>query len=313
MSVLINSFGNCQTNIKGTGIPICTLDSIGDYLGMGLLQKGTSFDITNKNVLIDETVIDGLIKSRKLHQLINKLEFTGETPENEVFTDATGLEKSVRDGKTKFTTMYDGSLHRLSAIHSYKGHNRWDALLYFQKGVLMTANVGVTKAKGFTIGRFDVSSIKFLKGTDVQQISTIAQFTKPDEINQRFIFRTWESLGVDLSEKQGVIDTVVEVVTPPIATGLTMSVKVTLAENTDSTVLGLESILAWATGGTQTTPKNNPTTCVYNANTGLYDLGFASAFIVGDTFKPRLITGSNNVYEDGYGMFYAGESVLGTI
>lgn len=313
MSVLLNSFGDCQLTIKGTGIPSCSLQSIGDYLGFSLLQKSTSFAITNGDIAISETIVEDLIKSRKLHQFINKIGSTQDVAENEVFTDSIGFETSIREGKMKISTMFGGSLHRLSAIHTFKGQNRWDMMLHFSKGVLLTSNVSGTEAKGFSIGRFDVTSVKFLQGTDAQQVSTIAQFTKPDELNSRFVFIPWDKLGCDLSEKQGVIDTIVKVVTPPSAAGTTMSVKVTLAENADSVVLGLANTTAWATGGVQTTTKASPNAVVYNATTMNYDLTFATPFVTGDTFAPRLITGANDVYEDGYGMFYAGKSTTGTV
>jgi hypothetical protein len=230
-----------------------------------------------------------------------------------VFTDSIGLERSVREGKTKFTTMYDGSMHRLSSIHSLKGHNRWDVALYFSEGMLITVNTTGTSAKGFTAGRFDVSAIKFLNGTDVQQVSTIVQLTKPEEFNDRFLFIPWDKLGVDLSTKNGVIDCDITVVTPATNGTSTISVKVTAKSNSDTTILGLEAITGvFATGGVQTTTKPSPTVS-YNVNTGLYDLLFATAFVTGDTYQPRLISGSTNVVSDGFGMFYAGQSELKTV
>ena len=153
MSVLINDFGNCQTGVKGTGTTNCDFETVGDYLGQGLFQNGVEFAITAGSVAIDEAIIDGLIQDRKLHQLIDRLGFTQDTPENEVFTDGIGLESSVRTGKTKFTTMYARGLENAKALHSLKGQNRWTAALYFTEGVVLTTNVAGTAAKGFSSSR----------------------------------------------------------------------------------------------------------------------------------------------------------------
>lgn len=313
MAVLINDFGNCQSDVKGTGTTNCDFETVGDYLGQGLLTKGTTFAITAGSVAIDETIIDSLIQDRKLHQLIDRLGFTQDTPENEVFTDGIGLESSVRTGKTKFTTMYARGLENAKALHSLKGQNRWDTILYFTEGVVLSVNVAGTKAKGFDVGRFDVSTIKFLSGTDKQQVSTIMQLTKPDELNDRALFIPWDKLGVDLSLKDGVVDCSITVVTPPVNLGTTMSVKLTSASNSGNVLLGFDNILHWATGGTQATPKLAPTAIAYNSSTGYYDMTFGSAFVTGDKYQPRLRDLTQDVAVDALGKFYAGRAVLGTI
>lgn len=313
MATLMNDFGDCQTDVKGTGTTPCDFLSFGDYLGKGMLNKGTSFNITAGQVTLDETVFDGLIQDRKLHQLINRLGFTQDTPENEVFTDGTGLESSVRDGKPKLTTMFarGGEFHK--ALHSLKGDNRWDAFLYYTNGILLTTNQAGTKAKGFDGGRFDVSTIKFLAGTDPQQGHSMIQFTRPNEFNDSHLFITWEKLGFDASLKDGVIDCTVTVVTAPTNTDLTMSVKLTSTSNTENILLGFDDILNWATGGTQTTPKVAPSAIAYNSATGLYDMTFATAFVTGDTYQPRLRDLTKDVAVDANGKFYAGKAVLGTV
>ena len=313
MPVQINNFGDCQVNTKGTGTTFCDFESVGDYLGKGLLTKGTTFAITSGSVAIDQAVFDGLIQDRALHQLIDRLAFSQDTPDNEVFTDGTGLESSVRDGKTKFTTMYSRGLENAKAIHSLKGQNRWDVVLYFTEGILLSTNADGTAAKGFSVGRFDVSTVKFLAGTDKQQVSTIMQLTKPNEMNDNALFIPYTTLGFDASLVDGVVDCVVTVVTPPINTGVTMSVKLTSASNTGNILLGFDDVLNWATGGTQATPKLAPTAVAYNSGTGLYDMTFASAFVTTDTFQPRLRDLTKDVAVDAEGKFYSGRATLGTV
>lgn len=313
MSVLINDFGDCQTDVKGTGTTVCDFLSFGDLLGIGVLAKGTTFAITSGSVALTEAVFDGLIQDRTLHQLINRLNFTQDTPDNEIYTDPTGLESSIRDGKPKQTLMFarGGEFHK--ALHSLKGDNRWDIFQYFSNGILLTTNQAGTLAKGFDAGRFDVSTLKYLAGTDPQQGSCMIQFTRPDEFNKTHLFITWEALGFDASLVDGVVDCVVTVVTPPTNTDTTMTVRLTSASNTGNVLLGFDDILNWATGGVQTTPKAAPTAVAYNSTTGNYDMTFATAFITGDTYQPRLRDLTQNVAVDANGKFYAGRSEIGTV
>ena len=196
MAVLINDFGDCQKNVKGTGTTNCDFETVGDYLGQGLLDQGITFPIdANGSITIDEAVIDGLIQDRKLHQLIDRMAFTQDTPENEVFTDGTGLESSVRTGKTKFTTMYARGLENAKAIHSLKGQNRWDTILYFTEGLVMCTNVAGTAAKGLAVGRFDVSSlISISSATELRLLFTaMLSNTFPKSYKNRTINPSWES------------------------------------------------------------------------------------------------------------------------
>lgn len=313
MPVVINNFGNCVTSVDGTGTTSCDFLSFGDLLGQGVLRKGENFAITNGSVAIDEAVFDGLIQDRKLHQLINRMNFTQDTPENEVFTDPTGLESSIRDGKPKLTVGYNRGGENAKNIHSLRGDNRWDMFLYFTNGILMTTDSAGTIAKGFDVGRFDVSTLKFLAGTDPQQVSTMVQFTRANEFNKTHLFIRWEELGFDASLKDGVVDCIVKVVTPPTNSGTTMSVKLTSASNTGNVLEGFDNVLNWATGGVQATPKAAPSAIVFNANTGNYDMTFASAFVTGDTYQPRLRDLNKDVAVDAIGKFYAGKATLGTI
>jgi len=313
MSVQLNDFGNCATDFKGTGTTQCDWDSVGDYLGYGLTNDGIKFPITSGSMAISEAIFDGLIQDRTLHQHINRMAFTQDTPENEVFTDGTGLESSVRTGKTKFTTMFARGLENAKAMHSFKGQGIWNSILYFTEGIVLTTDVAGTYGKGFAVGRYDVSTVKFLSGTDKQQVSTIQQFTQPNEINDLAVFIPYTKLGFNPSLKDGVIDCVVTVVTPPTNSGTTMVIKLTSASNTGNVLTGFDDVLHWATGGTQTTAKAAPSAIAYSSATGYYTLTFASAFVTGDTYQPRLRDLTKDVAVDALGKFYAGRAVLGTV
>lgn len=311
MSSKLNAFGNCILAVKGTGTGPCAFETFGDYLGMSLFDKGLKFAVTAGSVAFDDAIYGLGIQDRKIHPLIRRMNFTQDTPENEVFTDPTGLESSIRDAKPKMTTMYSRGGENAKAIHSLKHDNRWDGALIFTKGLLVTSDVAGENLKGFDIGRFDVSTIKFLAGTDKQQISTMAQFTSPDEFNKRHVFLTWEQIGADLSQQDGVIDVNITVVAPVAASATTFEIDAFFADNTESPVLGLLTANL-RIGGTQTTPK----TVTLAANTsvpGRYTVTASSAFITGDTYKPTLRDTSKDVAVDTLGKYLAGSSALGTV
>lgn len=306
----LNDFGDCASDILGTGTTTCDILSYGDYLGKGLLEKGLNFPITNGANPITESVFDGLIQDRKLHQLINRMAFTQDTPENEVYTDPEGFESSIRDGKPKLTTMYNrgGEFHK--ALYSLRGDNKWDAFLYFTEGMLLATNVAKTALKGFNGGRFDVSTLRFLAGTDPQQGSAIMQFRSPAEFGRYFQFIPWDKLGFDASQKDGVVDASVTFGASgaPTATDTTFSLKVTPASNAGSPsfAAAYDDVLNWAIGGTQATPKTISTVS-YNGDTQELDFVVSSAFIAGDTLQPRLRDLTKDVAVDVYGKFAAGK------
>lgn len=312
MGAKIDSFGDCLNKIKGTGKAPCEPKSYGDLVGEVLFDKGTKFAITNNEVALDETIYTTLLQDREAHPLIKRMNFSQDTPDNEVYTDPTGLESSIRDGKPKFTFMFaqGGNFHK--ALSSLDGDDRWDAGLIFSKGLLLTASVDETYAKGFDGGRFNVPTIKFLQGTDPQQSSAIMQFTDPDEFNDRHIFLTWAELGFDMSKVDGVIDVRLTVVTPPTIGGTTFSVDAVYEGNKSTKVLGLGVTAKWAIGGIQA-GGTKTLTVSYNTSTKLYDFEANSAFADGDTIAPRLVDGSKNVAKDDNDKLYAGEAKLYTL
>jgi hypothetical protein len=313
MAGILNAYGDCATLVGGTGYGSCDPKTMGDLLALSVFDKSVSFPITNGVATISESVIDGLIQDRKLHNLIDRKNFTQEVKESEIFTDGTGLESLVRAGKTKLMMEFANGLTNSQAIYSLRGDNRWNVALCFDKGVLFSRNIAGTKLLPIDTGLFDVSNVTFLQGTDLEKVKVSMQLKRVDDIMKYGTFITYEELGFNLASKMGVIDAVVTVTTPPTNLGTTMSVRAVFKGNQNTPISSLDLITYWATGGTQTTPKAAPTTVVLNATTGDYDMTFATAFATADTYQPRLRDSSKNVAKTAVGDFFAGQSELGTI
>jgi hypothetical protein len=224
----IFEYGTCAEDILGTGQGDCPITDFGDLKGEGLLKKGTKLNLATDT--LNETAFRGLITGGKLHQLINSYSFEDNTPENEKSTSSDGLMQSIRDGKPMFNLIFTKGAVYHSAVHSLKGDNRWDSILYFTDGLLMALDTAKENLKGFNAGIFDVESLKVKSGSEPQQTKTSIQFKDPKEFNRRWVFFTWDELGFNALQIEGVINTNVSFNVNPVA-GSTIAVKLSDAYN----------------------------------------------------------------------------------
>ena len=201
--IKINAFGQCSEDILGTGIGECPITDLGDLQGLGLLKKGTTLSIATDS--FDETAFRALIKDGKLHQVINSYAFEDTTPESERSTSSVGLMESVRAGKPMYNFTFKKGLGFHKAVYSLKGQNRWDAMFYFTKGILMAYNTSKTSLKGFNAGMLDVDSYKFKVGAETEFSKATLQLVSAEEFNTRWVFFPYEEIGFNALEIDGVI------------------------------------------------------------------------------------------------------------
>jgi len=232
----IFEYGKCAEDILGTGQGDCPITDFGDLKGEGLLKKGTKLNLATDT--LNEAAFRGLITGGKLHQLINSYSFEDNTPENEKSTSSDGLMQSIRDGKPMFNLIFTKGAVYHSAVHSLKGDNRWDSILYFTDGLLMALDTAKENLKGFNAGIFDVESLKVKSGSEPQQTKTSIQFKDPNEFNRRWVFFTWDELGFNALQIEGVINTNVSFNVNPVA-GSTIAVKLSDAYNRSISYLEL--------------------------------------------------------------------------
>ena len=230
--IKINAFGQCSEDILGTGIGECPITDLGDLQGLGLLKKGTTLSIDTDS--FDETAFRALITDGKLHQVINSYAFEDTTPESERSTSSVGLMESVRAGKPMYNFTFKKGLGFHKAVYSLKGQNRWDAMFYFTKGILMAYNTSKTSLKGFNAGMLDVDSYKFKVGAETEFSKATLQLVSAEEFNTRWVFFPYEEIGFNALEIDGVIQA--EVAFDSVPQDGTTSVNVTLVDGYNSSI-----------------------------------------------------------------------------
>jgi len=230
--IKINAFGQCSEDILGTGIGECPITDLGDLQGLGLLKKGTTLSIATDS--FDETAFRALITDGKLHQVINSYAFEDTTPESERSTSSVGLMESVRAGKPMYNFTFKKGLGFHKAVYSLKGQNRWDAMFYFTKGILMAYNTSKTALKGFNAGMLDVDSYKFKVGAETEFSKATLQLVSAEEFNTRWVFFPYEEIGFNALEIDGVIQA--EVAFDSVPVNLDTSIDVTLVDGYNSSI-----------------------------------------------------------------------------
>jgi len=300
----LNSYGNCTTDLRGTGSRSCDIQTFGDVLGIGLFNKGFTLDAVADT--IDEETWKDRIKAFGLFPFLGVYNFEQTTPDNEVNTSSTGVLSKVRNGKPQFSFSFDkgGCFHK--ALYDKSGKSKWDLALLFDKGLLIATNQAGTKVKGFNMGLFDVETFKLVQGTDPQMSMAKIQLLDAEEFNLRHAFFTWEELLFNALEVEGVVDTKITVDT--VVDGSTSIVfQVASACNNDDLITSLDEITNYVVtvGGV-----NNPVTAVtYSNSTGKYT-ATVTALNEDDVVIIKLRDGSDDVAEDALGNLFKGQATF---
>ena len=106
MAIEIDSYGNCTTDLLGSGLGTCDITNYGDATGLVLFKKGISFDITDGSAAFGLTEYTNSVKSLDAFPYGGIYDFTQDTPENEKNTSSTGVITTIRDGKPQFGFMF---------------------------------------------------------------------------------------------------------------------------------------------------------------------------------------------------------------
>jgi len=229
----LNGFGVCADDNLGTGTGECPILDLGDLEGLGLVKKGTKTAVVGGQIDFSEVAFRTLITEGKLNQLRTSYAFEDTTPENEKSTSSTGLMQSVRAGKPMYNFTFKKGLGFAKALQSLKGSDRWDAYMYFSKGMLLAMNTSSANTasfvKGFNGGMFDVDSYKFKVGAETEFSKATLQLKDADEFNSKWVFLTWEELGFNALEIDGAIQT--EVTIDAAVLGVSSTVTVSLRDS----------------------------------------------------------------------------------
>lgn len=298
----LNSYGNCTTDLRGTGSRSCDIQSFGDALGIGLLTKGFTWNVATDT--INEASWVARIKAFGLFPFLGIYNFEQNTPDNETNTSSTGVLSKVRNGKPQFSFSFDkgGCFHK--ALYDKSGKSKWDLAMLFDKGLLLATNQAGDKVKGFNMGLFDVETFKLVQGTDPQMSMAKMQLLDAEEFNLRFQFFTWEQLGFNALEVEGVVDVII---TPDtIVSGADeIVVEIASACNNDDVIVGLDDELLYSV--TVDGVANVVTGVTYDTNTQKYTLALTSAVATSDVVIIKLKSGSTDVAEDASGNLFKGQ------
>ena len=218
----INKFGLCAEDVLGTGQGECPITDFGDLKGLGLLKKGTKLNLATDT--LNEVAFRTLITDGKLHQLVNSYAFEDTTPENERSTSSDGLMQTIREGKPMYSFTFKKGMYNAKAMQSLKGNNRWDAYFYFSEGLLVALDTAGENLKGFNGSMFDVDSYKFKQGAETEFSKVSLQLSDAKEFNQRFVFFTWDELGFNALEIEGVIEVNVAFDAAPVTASIALKV-----------------------------------------------------------------------------------------
>ena len=218
----INKFGLCAEDVLGTGQGECPITDFGDLKGLGLLKKGTKLNLATDT--LNEVAFRTLITDGKLHQLVNSYAFEDTTPENERSTSSDGLMQTIREGKPMYSFTFKKGMYNAKAMQYLKGNNRWDAYFYFSEGLLVALDTAGENLKGFNGSMFDVDSYKFKQGAETEFSKVSLQLSDAKEFNQRFVFFTWDELGFNALEIEGVIEVNVAFDAAPVTAAIALKV-----------------------------------------------------------------------------------------
>jgi len=301
----LNSYGNCTTDLRGTGSRSCDIQSFGDVLGIGLLTKGFTWTVATDT--INEASWVARIKAFGLFPFLGIYNFEQNTPDNETNTSSTGVLSKVRNGKPQFSFGFDkgGCFHK--ALYDKSGKSKWDLALLFDKGLLIATNQAGDKVKGFNMGLFDVETFKLVQGTDPQMSMAKMQLLDAEEFNLRFQFFTWEQLGFNALEVEGVVD--VLITADEVVDGATeITFEIASACNNDDIIVGLDDELLYSV--TEDGVSNPFTAVSYDTDTQKYTGTLTNAVDAGDIVIVKLKSGSTDVAEDSSGNLFKGQTTI---
>lgn len=311
MAITFRNFGDCESDVLGTGSGTCDIRSFGDPRGIILFQKGWSLDVATDT--LDRATYINQLKGLMVFPLTELYNFEQATPENEKNTSSTGVLTEIRPGKPQFSFMFDKGSCFHKTVYDKRGKNRWDLGIIFETGVLLASNQDDTRLIGFDMGMLSVETFKLVQGTDPEMTTAMIQLLDADQFNAKHEFFSFDQLGFNMNRIDGVTETILSYSTAPVA-GTSVSVRVVGGCNSDELISGLDDAAKWRIGGTQASATTIDAVA-YNAANGTYTFTLDTALVSNDTVEFELFDTANTlrVVEDTIGELYKGKAPLATI
>lgn len=311
MAITFRNFGDCESDVLGTGSGTCDIRSFGDPRGAILLNKG--WFLSSATDTLDRDTYITQLKELVAFPLTELYNFEQPTPENEKNTSSTGVMTEIRPGKPQFSFMFDKGSCFHKALYDKRGKNRWDLAIIFETGVLFASNQDGSRLIGFDMGMLSVETFKLVQGTDPEMSTAMIQLLDADQFNARHEFFTFEQLGFNMNRIDGVVDVLLTYPTAPGA-ATTFTVSAVGGCNMDEVITGLDDPTKWRLGGTQAA-ATTISGVSFNASEGNYTVTVDSILASGDTVQLELFDSTNTVrvVEDSVGNLFKGKAPLATI
>lgn len=282
MAITINSFGDCGTNAKGSGITSCNKIDKGLLRGFGLVRRGWK-----KNILTDsltETEYREAVKNMDI------IPYTGlfnyEQPNEENVTETaptTGAISVIRAGLPSFNFIFNNGDCQHKSLYDKQGNNNYDLILIFEKGIQLVKKGD--NLQGYKTNAVQVSSY-VEKGAESAKSTVMIQLASAEEYNVNSVFLSnADDLGFDPNDVNGVIETNLIIGTN---TATTIPVTVKGACNSSYNILGLDDADGWTVTNTATgveievTVSSTPTGYLLEG-TGIPLTGITVTLLIEDT------------------------------
>lgn len=288
---------DCTTDFLGSGLRNCVISNLGDVNGFVLLSTSNDTKWNNDNPLTKEAYMD-ILKELKAFPYLRIYDFINNTPDNEVNTSALGINSVIRQGLPLYQMIFTKGTCFYKSLYD-KRNRYWQIAIVFNTGILLTQTAD-NKVRGFNISPFNVETYRLQSGTDLERSIVNIQLQDADEFNARNTFYTWESLGFDLREIEGVIDVEIEVVNS-VSGSDEVQVSVTSKCNDNDVILGLDDAAYWSVSG------STVTSVTQDADTGIYTLSLSGSLPVTGETTIKLSQGGVDVIEDLAGQLLKGK------
>jgi len=308
MPIIYNGYGDCASDLIGSGIGFCDPETLGDFVGINLYAKGSGrYSITGTL----KTLITNDIKALRRLPYRELYSFENNNAENETNTSNLQVMSVVRAGKPSFTFTFTKGTQFHKSLYSKMANSKWDYTFEFTNGELMAlSNDGLT-LEPFKGGMLSVQSINFASGTDLQTSTATLQLLDATQFNTRNVFLSYADNNINNADLAGVVETNMTFATPPSA-GDPLIVRVAYAGNMTNPVQGLDDEANFRITGTL--PDGAEVTAVaYNETNGTYSLTVSPALVAGNQVQVILTDGTNDVAVDADNILFKGRTPLTTV
>ena len=263
-----NGYGNCSSDLQGSGVSSCSITTFGDITGF-LLSTGNEVITAS----MSKTAYVNKIKRFSVIPYNGIYDFEQNTPDNDINTSSTSVMTQIRAGKPQFSFSFTKGSCLHKSLYQKTSNGDFNLSLLFNSGILL-AKVSENVYNGFKMGMFDVETFKLLQGTDPQKSTVKVQLLDAVQFNLNNQFITWEALGFNLNDINGVVDTnIIATVDPDLPRKIDAVVKSSC--NSDYLITSLREKTNWSAINELTKEKLDITEVSFNEGSQSYSITLA--------------------------------------